>query len=54
MVNVLQGVNITRDAAAADILLPYGAGVEAQVYVFFESVENGTYSIDQHGVVNVT
>ncbi|MFA9393045.1 MAG: DUF6266 family protein [Prolixibacteraceae bacterium] len=53
-VNVLQGVDITRDAGAANILLPFGAGVEAQVYVFFESVENSTYSIDQHSTVNVT
>ncbi|MFA9391646.1 MAG: DUF6266 family protein [Prolixibacteraceae bacterium] len=53
-VRVLQGVNITRDAAAANILLPFGAGVEAQVYVFFQSVENYIFSPDQHGVVNVT
>lgn len=53
-VNVLQGVNITRAAGIANILLPFGAGVEAQVYVFFESVENSTFSVDQHGTVNVT
>lgn len=53
-VRVLQGVDITRDAEVANILLPFGAGVEAQVYVFFQSVENGTYSVDQHGSVNVT
>lgn len=53
-VNVLQGVNISRAAEAANIVLPYGAGVEAQVYVFFESVESSIYSPDQHGTVNVT
>ena len=53
-VRVLQGVNITREAEAANILLPFGAGVEAQVYVFFESVEYGTYSIDHHATVNVS
>ncbi|MDA3815973.1 MAG: hypothetical protein PF486_01255 [Prolixibacteraceae bacterium] len=51
---VLQGVDITRDAKAANILLPFGAGVEAQVYVFFESEENSTYSLDQHGTVNAS
>jgi hypothetical protein len=53
-INVLQDVNITRDAEAANIVLPYGAGVEAQVFVFFESVENYTYSVDQHSTINVT
>ena len=53
-VRVLQGVDITRDAEAANILLPFGAGVEAQVYVFFQSAEYSTYSVDQHGTVNVT
>jgi hypothetical protein len=53
-VNVLQGVNITRNAGAANILLPFGPGVEVQVYVFFESVENGTFSVDKHATVNVT
>lgn len=53
-VRVLQGVDITRDAEVANILLPFGAGVEAQVYVFFQSVENSTYSVDEHGTVNVT
>ena len=46
-VRVLQGVDITRAAEAANILLPFGAGVEAQVYVFFQSVENSTYSVDE-------
>ena len=50
---MLQDVNIKRDAGAANILLTFGAGLEAQVYVFFESVEYYTYSIDQHGTVNV-
>lgn len=53
-VRVLQGVNITRDAEVANILLPFGAGVVAQVYVFFQSVEHGTYSIDKHATVNVS
>ncbi|MBN2805767.1 MAG: hypothetical protein JXR22_03840, partial [Prolixibacteraceae bacterium] len=53
-VRVLQGVNITRDAEAANILLPFGAGIVAQVYVFFQSVEHGTYSIDKHTTVNVS
>lgn len=53
-VNVLQNVNIARNARAANILLPFGAGVEAQVYVFFESMENYTFSPSEHGVMNVT
>ena len=53
-VRVLQGVDISRDAEAANILLPFGAGVEVHVYVFFLSMEDGTYSIDQHGTVNVS
>jgi hypothetical protein len=53
-VNVLQDIEITRETESAKVLLPYGAGVEVQVYVFFESVENYIFSPSQHGAVNVT
>lgn len=50
----LSELNITRDAEAANILLPFGAGFEAQVYVFFHSEESKSYSVDQHATIMVS
>ena len=50
-VSVLEGLNITRDAEAANILLPFGAGVEAQVYLFFENEANTSFSASVHTTV---
>jgi len=53
-VSVLEGLEVTRDTGAANILLPFGAGVEAQVYVFFESEDVSEFSEDVHTTIAVS
>ena len=50
----LNNLNITRDAGTVNVQLPFGAGVEAHVYTFFESVENYIYSPSIHQIVSVS
>ena len=45
---------VTRNTEIANILLPFGPGVEANVYAFFKNPDQNTYSNDQHGTVDVT
>ena len=38
----------------SNILLPFGAGVSAHVYAFFENERKSKYSTDQHALVAVS
>ncbi len=51
---VLSGIAATRADQAANVLLPFGAGVSAHVYAFFENEGNTKYSTDQHALVEVS
>lgn len=44
----------TRADGEAAVVLPFGPGVEANVYVFFKNGEDNTYSADQFGAVDVS
>lgn len=51
---VLSGIAATRADQAANVLLPFGAGVSVHVYAFFENEGNTKYSNDQHALVAVS
>jgi len=53
-ISVLSGTAVTRASQAANILLPFGAGVSAHVYAFFENERKSKYSTDQHALVAVS
>ncbi len=44
----------TRADGEAAVVLPFGSGVEANVYAFFKNGEEDTYSADKYGAVNVS
>jgi hypothetical protein len=53
-ISILSGINVTRADKLANILLPFGAGVEANIYIFFENATNTKYSTDKHALVAVS
>jgi len=53
-ISILSDIAITRATKGANILLPFGSGVSAHVYAFFENEGKSKYSPDQHAVVAVS
>ena len=51
---IKRNIAITRATKGANILLPFGSGVSAHVYAFFENEGKSKYSPDQHAVVVVS
>jgi len=47
------GLNFTRDAGQAAIQLPYGAGEDVHVYVFFQNEGKMKYSPDFYALVTI-